>query len=96
LTNFKNTAFGATTLLDASLIYVTSDTAWGKIHTKEEWPVLLVGKAGGKLKGDLHNNYPGDNLSKALLTVATIMGSSITEIGADNGKVNATLDGIIS
>ncbi|MDQ2642552.1 MAG: DUF1552 domain-containing protein [Myxococcota bacterium] len=94
LTNFKNTSFGATTLLDASLIYVTSDTAWGKIHTKEEWPVLLLGKAGGKLKGDAHHNYPGDNLSKALLTVAKLMGSSITEIGADNGKVNATLSGI--
>jgi hypothetical protein len=94
LTNFKNTAYGATTLLDASLIYVTSDTAWGKIHTKEEWPVLLIGKAGGKLTGDMHNNYPGDNLSKALLTVAKLMGSSITEIGSDKGKVGATLAGI--
>jgi hypothetical protein len=96
LTKFKGTTFGASTLLDASLIYVTSDTAWGKIHTKEEWPVLLVGKAGGKLKGDMHNNYPADNLSKALFTVAKVMGSNITELGADNGKVNATLGGIIT
>jgi hypothetical protein len=95
LTKFKNTAFGASTLLDASLIFVTSDSAWGKIHTKEEWPVLLAGKAGGKLKGDMHNNYPADNLSKALLTVAKLMGSPITELGADNGKVNATLSGIM-
>jgi len=96
LTKFKGTAFGASTLLDSSLIYVTSDTAWGKIHTKEEWPVLLVGKAGGKLKGDMHNNYPGDNLSKALFTIAKVMGSNITELGVDNGKVNATLGGIIT
>ena len=96
LTKFNGTAFGASNLLDASLIYVTSDTAWGKIHTKEEWPVLLVGKAGGKLKGDMHNNYPADNLSKALFTVAKIMGSPISEIGLDNGNVNATLDGIIA
>jgi hypothetical protein len=96
LTKFNATAFGASNLLDASLIYVTSDTAWGKIHTKEEWPVLLVGKAGGKLQGDMHNNYPADNLSKVLFTIAKTMGSPITEIGLDNGNVNATLSGIIA
>ena len=50
--------------------------------------------AGGKLTGDVHNNYPGDNLSKALLTVAKLMGSSITEIGSDKGQVGSTLAGI--
>ena len=94
LTKLKGTAFGASTLLDASLIFVTSDTAWGSIHTKEEWPVLLAGKAGGKLKGDVHLNFPGDNLSKALFTVAKVMGSNVTELGADAGKVNATLSGV--
>jgi len=96
LSKFKSTPFGASTLLDAALIFVTSDTAWGKIHTKEEWPVLLAGKAGGKLKGDVHNNYPGDNLSKALFTVAKIMGSNITELGLDNGKVNSTLGNVLT
>ena len=44
----------------------------------------------------MHSNYPGDNLSKALFTVAKIMGSPITELGLDNGKVNATLGGILT
>ncbi len=56
--------------------------------------MLLIGKAGGKLTGDRHNNYPGDNLSKALLTVAQLMGSSITEIGSDKVRSGATLAGI--
>jgi hypothetical protein len=43
LLNMKNTSHGAGTLLDQSLVYETSDTAWGKIHTKTEWPVLLAG-----------------------------------------------------
>jgi hypothetical protein len=81
-------------LLDASLVYVTSDTAWGKTHTKEEWPVLLAGKAGGRLRGDEHHNFPGDNLSKALLTVAQLMGSSATELGIDAGLATAALPGI--
>ncbi|MFZ5896411.1 MAG: DUF1552 domain-containing protein [Myxococcota bacterium] len=91
LIKFRDTAYGATNLLDASLIFVTSDTAWGKTHTKAEWPVLLVGKANGKLRGDEHRNFQGENLSKALFTVAKIMGSKVTELGVDAGKVSATL-----
>ena len=74
-------------------MYVTSDTAWGKIHTKAEWPVLFVGKAGGKLPGDEHVNFPSDNLSKALLTAAQLMGSTKTDIGLDAGRVTAPLTG---
>lgn len=94
LTKLKSTPHGASNLLDAALVYVTSDTAWGKIHTRTEWPVLLAGKAGGKLKGDVHQNFPGDNLSKVLLTLAQIMGSNLTEIGLDAGKVSQSLSGL--
>ncbi len=93
-TNLANTPYGASNLLDETLVYVTSDTAWGKIHTKEEWPVLLLGKAGGRLRGDEHFNYPGENLSAALLTVAQLMGSNQTELGLDGGRVTAPLAGI--
>jgi Protein of unknown function (DUF1552) len=96
LTEMNNTAFGASTLLDASLILVTSDTAWGKIHTRVEWPALLIGKAGGLLKGDVHQNYPGDNLSKVLFTAAKIMGSPVSDLGLDGGKVSETLGGLLA
>jgi hypothetical protein len=95
LTKMKNTMHGATSLLDQSLVLVTSDTAWGKIHTKEEWPVLLAGKAGGKLQGDTHLNFPGDNLSKVLLTTAQMMGSTATTLGGGAGAVTAPLSGVI-
>jgi len=94
LTKMKATAHGATNLLDQALVYVTSDSAWGKTHTKTEWPVLMAGKAGGKLKGDGHFNYPADNLSKALFSAARLMGSTATSFGLDAGKVTATLSGI--
>jgi hypothetical protein len=94
LTKMQATAHGASNLLDQSLVFVTSDTAWGKIHTNTEWPVLLAGKAGGKLQGDGHYNFPGDNLSKALLTVAQIMGSTATSFGGGAGAVTAPLTGI--
>ena len=94
LTKMKATAHGASTLLDQSLVLATSDTAWGKTHTNAEWPVLLAGKAGGKLQGDAHYNFPGDNLSKALLTVSQIMGSTATSFGSGAGAVTAALTGV--
>jgi hypothetical protein len=94
LTKMKSTTHGASSLLDQSLVLVTSDTAWGKIHTNAEWPVLLAGKAGGKLQGDAHYNFPGDNLSKALLTVSQLMGSTATSFGSGAGAVTAPLTGI--
>jgi len=94
LSKLKATPHGTSNLLDHALVYVTSDTAWGKIHTKAEWPVLFAGKAGGRVRGDGHFNFPGDNLSKALLTVAQVMGSTVTEIGLDAGKVTTPLSGI--
>jgi hypothetical protein len=94
LVKLKNTAFGSSNLLDSTLVYVTSDTAWGKTHTKAEWPVLFAGKAGGRLRGDEHHNFQNESLSRALLTVAQIMGGTQTEIGLDAGRSTSVLPGI--
>jgi hypothetical protein len=94
LVNLKNLPHGDGTLLDATLVYVTSDSAWGKTHTRAEWPVLFVGKAAGRLRGDEHHNFQGENLSRALFTVAKIMGSEATDYGLDGGRVTAVLPGI--
>lgn len=95
LEGLKATSYGASNLLDSSLVYVTSDTAWGKVHDRNEWPVLLAGKAGGKLRGNEHHRFQGENLSRALLTVANIMGDPRTELGLDGGRATAPLPGII-
>lgn len=94
LTKMKETEHGAGNLLDSSLVYVTSDTAWGKIHERTEWPVLLAGKANGRLRGDEHHRFPGEHLSRALLLASQIMGTGRTEFGLDGGHVNSTLPGI--
>lgn len=94
LGKLKATPHGSSNLLDQTFVYVTSDTAWGKVHTKAEWPVLFVGKAAGRLRGDEHHNFPGESLSRALLSVAKIMGSNLTELGLDAGYVKDPLPGI--
>lgn len=95
LTKLESTPHGATNLLDATLVYVTSDTAWGKTHTKTEWPVLLAGKAGGRLAGDQHLNFQGENLSRVMLTIAQGMGSTVTKFGLDGGQASSALPGIV-
>lgn len=95
LTALQNTPHGATNLLDASLVYATSDTAWGKTHTRTEWPVLLAGKAAGKLRGDEHHNFPGESLSRALLTVAQVADPSVSQFGIDAGLATSSLPGIV-
>ena len=96
LTHLKNTAHGASNLLDGALVYVTSDTAWGKVHDPKEWPVLLLGKGGGRLRGDEHHNFQGESLSRALLTAAQVVAPETSQIGADEGLATAALPGIIA
>lgn len=94
LVSLKDTPHGSSNLLDAALVYVTSDTAWGKVHQRHEWPVLFAGKAGGRLRGDEHHNFQGENLSRALLTIANLMGLDLAELGQDGGRVTAELPGL--
>ena len=85
---------GAGTLLDNSLVYATSCTAWGKVHTTSEWPVLLAGKGGGQFAGNQHFRKPNGNLSQVLMTVGNAMGANLKEIGLDSGHVTAELSGL--
>jgi hypothetical protein len=92
----QSTPHGDSNLLDSTLVYVTSDTAWGKVHDPREWPVLFAGKAGGRLRGDEHHNFQGANLSRALLTTVQAMGVDMNEIGMDAGHTNSALPGIFT
>ncbi len=94
LGNMKALTEGADNVLANSLVYVTSCTAWGKVHGTDDWPVLMAGKAGGRMKGNQHFRYPGENLSRALLTAANIVGSTLTEIGKAEGLTSSHLPGI--
>lgn len=85
---------GAGTLLDNSLVYVSTDVAWGKDHATQEYPVLFAGKAGGRLAGNLHVRETQGNLSQALFSAAHLMGSTIATLGTGGGLVNKGVTGI--
>ncbi len=94
LEKMKAVPEGDGNLLSNSLIYATSCTSWGKTHTKDEWPVLLLGKAGGALQGNTHHRAPGANLSQVLFSIASMMGVNVTSLGATEGLVQSGLSGL--
>ena len=85
---------GTGTVLDNTLIYVTSCTSWGKVHDTSEWPCLMIGKASGALQGNQHVRFPGGNLSSALLTIANLFGANLSTLGMGAGQTNQELAGL--
>lgn len=95
LEKLASTTEGAETLLDRSLVYVTSCTAWGKPHGIDDWPALLVGTAGGRVRTNQHIRTNGGNLSDALFTVAQAFDSPIASLGVGPGESSSVIPGVI-
>jgi hypothetical protein len=85
----KNTADGDSTLLESSLLYFGSGMGNGNAHDRNNPPVLLVGGAGGRLKGNRHiavdNKEPTANL---LLSCADMANAEIDKIGHSTGRLS--------
>jgi hypothetical protein len=84
----KKTPDGDGTLLDSSLIYFGSGMGNGNAHDRNNVPVLLLGGANGRLKGNRHiaveNKEPTANL---LLACADMANAEVTQIGHSTGRL---------
>src|SRR5204862_3550477 len=85
---------GAGTLLDNACVLSGTCVAYGRTHQREEWPIIIGGKAGGALRGNLHYRAPMDNPSKVLLTLANIYGAGLKQIGLDACMANTEVAAI--
>jgi hypothetical protein len=85
----QKTQDGDKTMLDRSLIYFGSGMGNGNAHDRNNPPVLLMGGANGKLKGNrsikVENKEPTANL---LLAMAEMAGSEVEKIGRSTGKLS--------
>jgi hypothetical protein len=85
----KATADGDGTLLDRSLIYFGSGMGNGNAHDRNNPPVLLMGGANGKLKGNRHlkmeQKEPTANL---LLAMGDLAGAEVEKIGRSTGRLS--------
>ena len=114
MTNFNNTltammncADGAGNLLDNSVVYATSCTSESQTHSGNDYPLLVAGKAGGKLKTDQHIRQVagppgtlgapnGDNSSKVPYTLLTALGRPEGAWGMGDSQVSTGLPAMLA
>lgn len=77
---------GAGTLLDNSLIMAFSDTGYAKIHSIENIPMFLAGKAGGRHKAGQHIHATGESVTRVSLTAQQLVGAPVGEFGSGSMK----------
>jgi hypothetical protein len=65
------------------------------MHSPYEFPIILGGSAGGKLKTGLHvRTVANENTSKVLHSICTAFGMNISEFGEAEGLVTEGLSDI--
>jgi Protein of unknown function (DUF1552) len=77
---------GSGTLLDNSLIMAFSDTGYAKIHSIENIPMFLAGKAGGRHKAGQHIHAQGESVTRVSLTAQQLVGAPVGEFGSASMK----------
>jgi hypothetical protein len=96
LTRMKDTPDGAGTLLDNSCVFSTSCVSESQTHSGVDYPLLVAGKAGGKLKTDQHLRLLDENVSKVPYTLLTAMGGTATSWGLAEGQVSSGVGGLLA
>jgi len=87
---------GAGTLLDNSLIMAFSDTGYAKIHSIDNIPMFLAGKAGGKHKAGQHIHSTGESVTRVSLTAQQLVGAPVGEFGSGSMRTARPFTEIIA
>jgi hypothetical protein len=77
---------GEGTVLDNSLIMAFSDTGYAKIHSIENIPMFLAGRAGGRHKAGQHIATRGESVTRVSLTAMQLVGAPVGEFGSGTMK----------
>ena len=87
-TKLKNTPDGDGNLLDHSLIIYGSPMGDSNAHNHKRVPILLAGKANGKVKGNLHVRCADATpMANVLLTMMRKVGMHVDSIGDSTGEI---------
>jgi hypothetical protein len=89
LSKLKATPEGTGNLLDRCAILASSDCAEGKSHANRDYPILVAGRAGGRLKfPGIHYRGPQQNPNQVLLTMLRAVGVEKASYGINNSLTN--------
>ena len=78
---------GNGTLLDNCGILAASDCTTPKTHGHKDFPMLVLGKAGGRIRTGLHVRGSGENACRVLLSLARATGAKVPEFGEADGRL---------
>jgi len=87
---------GDGTLLDNMLVMAFSDTGYAKIHSIENIPMLLAGRAGGKHKAGQHIHSTGDAVTRVSLTAMQLAGAPVGEFGVGTMRTARPISEVIA
>ncbi|MEO8605496.1 MAG: hypothetical protein ABI629_23200, partial [bacterium] len=87
---------GAGTLLDNCLVLAHSESSFAKSHQVTTLPVMIAGRAGGRLRSGLHVPGTGEPISRVGLTVQQALGLPITEWGTGSLQVSRPISAILA
>ncbi|HWZ45298.1 MAG TPA: DUF1552 domain-containing protein [Candidatus Saccharimonadales bacterium] len=87
---------GAGTVLDNSLIMAFSDTGYAKIHSIENIPMFLAGRAGGRHKAGQHIHTTGEPVTRVSLTAQQLVGAPVGEFGSGSMKTARAITEVIA
>jgi len=79
------------TLLDNSVIFGTSEYGEGYTHSNKEHPIIIAGKAGGKLDTGNHVREENGNMARAHLTILRALGIDAPTYGFNGGETSNAL-----
>ena len=89
LDRLKQTPEGDGHLLDQCSILVCTEHTEGWTHSQDDMPILICGKGGGRLRGNVHQRDDGGNVSKAGMTALRGAGLPLTTFGHEQGAVTS-------
>ncbi|MEZ4447745.1 MAG: DUF1552 domain-containing protein, partial [Polyangiaceae bacterium] len=91
LGRLRDTPEGDQNLLDRCSILVCTEHTEGWTHSQDDMPILICGKGGGRLRGNVHHRDVGGNTSRALLTALRGAGLPLDSFGYEAGLTSSPI-----
>ena len=86
---------GDGTLLDNTLVLAHSEVSYAKTHDVSGLPMMLAGRAGGRIKPGVHIDGAGSPVSRVVLTAQQAMGLSVDTWGKQSMRTTKAVSEIL-
>ena len=87
---------GPGTLLDNCMVLAHSEVSYAKNHDVSGIPVMIAGRAGGKIKSGVHVAGSGDTISRVGLTAQQVMGVNVESWGFESMQAKHAISEILA